>query len=132
MIKDPNEPLDPGDRRPLPPDFGKPTHTVLPFGKRPLPPGRKGASFDLSDDEIRELRAFFQKPREDDEVEDNPLSMLKAVIRDMETGKINPAAMFIGLIDYKPDGTEDYPAYITGLSRLALRGLLYSYLENLP
>jgi hypothetical protein len=150
MIKDPHEPIDPRDRLPLPVNFGTPEPpTVLPFGKRKEPPPitradpmeQPGIDYHLTADEVPlqaylndRTSALLQKDLRGPPVEpeDNPLTMLKELIQDIEHGKIHPAAVFVGMIDYKHDGTEDYPFYCTGLSRLALRGLLHEYLENLP
>jgi hypothetical protein len=152
MIKDPNEPLDPKDRLRLPTDFGTSAPPkVLPFGKRKEPPQvslvppKEDApviDYHLTGDEVRALQAYLndrtsallQKDLRGPPVEpeDNPLTMLKQLIQDIEHGKIHPAAVFVGMIDYKHDGTEDYPFYCTGMSRMALRGLLHEYLENLP
>jgi hypothetical protein len=140
---------------PLPPNFFggdgpyKGGDNVIPFGRRdpplkirmPADEARRTAHH-LSDEELIDLRAILRHPTArpigapppDDvrEVEDTPLNMLKDLVRRIETGEVPAVAAFVGMIIYKSDGTEDYPFYCTGLSRLAAKGLLTEYLENLP
>ena len=125
-------------RRPVPP-----SDRLEPLKESLRPPRPEVIDYQLSADEIMALRVYL-----DDRTttllsgdlqgmagttdEDTPLNMLKVLINDIERGKLHPVSLFIGMIDYKRDGTENYPFYVTGMSRMALRGLLHEYLENLP
>ena len=106
--------FDPKDRLGLPPNFGQ-RDNVIPFKRRP---------------EGRRLPAAKAAPPGDGE--DNPLEMLKWLVHAIETGHIRPEALFVGSIEYDGDNVEHYPFYVCGMTRLAVKGLIHEYLDDLP
>lgn len=107
MLKGPDEPID----RP----WRHPRDNVIPFPKRP---------------EGRPLPAA--KADDPGDGEDNPLEMLQWLVHEITVGHIRPEAIFVGTIEYHGDGEEHYPFYVCGMTRLAVKGLIHEYLEDLP
>ena len=141
---------------------GKGGDTVLPFGKLQKPikglmPDPSATephiySYSLTNEELIELRSYLNsKPRlkqaEEFEhrartpelavgsgspLDDSPLAMLKDLVHQIECGNINPGAAFVATVEDAPDGGEDYPFYVSRLTRLAVIGMLHELLEDLP
>lgn len=109
-------PFDPKDIPGLPREFGRRTNNVIPFPRRPegvKPPAAAAKPLPAGGG-------------------DDPLDMLKWLVWAIENGHIAPEAAFVGTIQLMPDGSETYPFYVCGLTRLAVKGLLNEYLEDLP
>jgi hypothetical protein len=106
--------FDPKDRLPLPKNFGH-RPNILPFPRRP---------------EGSRLPAAKAVPPGGGE--DNPLEMLQWLVQQITLGHIRPEAVFVGTIEYDGDDVEHYPFYVCGMTRLAVKGLIHEYLEDLP
>jgi hypothetical protein len=58
--------------------------------------------------------------------------MLRWLYTAIQEGRIKPEAMFVGTVELHGQDAEHYPMYVCNLTRLAVKGLLNEYLEDLP